>query len=366
MSTTSRANFSGQIAVICRRSLSTTSKTYFDGISLWIVEPTFHSIAVYSIAIPIISILGIIGNALILCVLCKGNFKASVFTYLTVLAAADLVTCVMLLFSGLARGVFWCENGWLQFDVFVYLPVVSASSNLAVWATMCVAVDRLAIVFSLPKCKTPKFCDYEVARRLMIFFGCFAVLITVPYCLIFTYNDQGDLVTTRFFHSWLYNLQNWLQFVMFGMIPAVLLVVTNMIMCQSVKKTLRKKQLVLQYKNIREGNRLRDQARMTVMLIGIVFVFVLGEVPTHLASRRGALSLLYGGDLTKVSEYYMERFRMYATLMNAISSSTNFVLYCLLNQRFLSHLKHLLTGKAWQRSSTIKCSVPYAMSNRVQ
>ncbi|OAD62317.1 Voltage-dependent anion-selective channel protein 1 [Eufriesea mexicana] len=120
-----------------------------------------------------------------------------------VLAAADLVTCVMLLFSGLARGVFWCENGWLQFDVFVYLPVVSASSNLAVWATMCVAVDRLAIVFRL------------------------------------------------------YNLQNWLQFVMFGMIPAVLLVVTNMIMCQSVKKTLRKKQLVLQYKNIREGNRLR-------------------------------------------------------------------------------------------------------------
>lgn len=66
--------------------------------------------------------------------------------YFTVLAAADIVTCSMLLFSGLSRGVFWCKNGWLEFDAFVYLPVVSVSSNLTVWATMCVAGDRLAIV----------------------------------------------------------------------------------------------------------------------------------------------------------------------------------------------------------------------------
>lgn len=50
----------------------------------------------------------------------------------------------------------------------------------------------------------------------------------------------------------------------------------------------------------------QNQARMNVMMVGIVFVFLVGEVPTHLASRLSALTLLYGGDPTKVSEYYME------------------------------------------------------------
>ncbi|XP_076246497.1 uncharacterized protein LOC143186675 [Calliopsis andreniformis] len=283
----------------CYRSSSENEEIIFNDVSLWVAEPTFQSIVVYSVAIPIVSLLGIVGNALILRVLCDGNFKASVFTYLTVLAAADLVTCFMLLFSGLARGVFWCKKGWLEFDVFVYIPVVSVSSNVTVWAAVCVTIDRLAII-----------------------------------CRV-------------------YDLQNWLQFVMFGMVPAVLLLVANVIMCQSVKKTLKRRQLVLRHRNVREGNRLRDQARMTIMLVGVVLVFLVGEVPTHLASRRSALSLLYGGDPTKVSEQYMEGFRMYATLLSAIASSANFVLYCLLNRHFLSHLKRTLTSKPVRRKGVI-------------
>ncbi|XP_028520908.2 uncharacterized protein LOC107994511 [Apis cerana] len=213
----------------------------------------------------------------------------------------------------------------------------------------------------MPRCRPPKFCDYRMARKLMIFFSCLAILLNVPYCLIYTYNEQGDLVTTSFFHSWLYNLQNWLQFVLHGLIPTVLLLVANIIMCHSIRKILKRRQLVLWQKNIREGNRLKDQARMNVMMVGIVFVFLVGEVPTHLASRLTALTLLYGGDPTKVSEYYMETFRMYATLLNAISSSANFVLYCLLSQRFHSHLKHLLTGKTRQGSNNIKSHVSYVV-----
>ncbi|XP_076636747.1 uncharacterized protein LOC143349398 [Colletes latitarsis] len=357
------ANFSEQVTVICKRSVQEDGGeiSALEDVGLWTVEPNFHSIIVYSVLIPILSALGIVGNALILCVLGEGNFKASVFTYLTVLAGADLVTCIMILFSGLARGVFWCRTGWLEFDVFVHLPVASVSSNLTVWATILATIDRLAIVFSLSRCKPPKFCNHHLARKLMVFSGCFAILFNVPYCLIYTLNEQGDLITTRFFHSWLYDLQNWLQFVMFGAIPAVLLLVANLIMCHSVKETLRQRKSLLRG-NLREGNRLTDQARMTVMLVGITFVFIVGEVPTHLASRRSALTLLHGGDLTKVQEYYVERFRMYATLLNAISGSANFVLYCLLNRHFLSHLKRLFNAKTARTSATnVKTGIPYSI-----
>ncbi|KAG7200265.1 hypothetical protein KM043_017734 [Ampulex compressa] len=325
-------NFTEELDVLCRGTLRKNFDTLLpaskflkystdkdvESNSLWAAEPTIWSIIVYSIVIPVVSTLAF--------------------------AAADLVTCALLVFSGLARGVFWCRPGWMEFDAFVHLPLGSMSSNITVLAAVCVTVDRLMVVCSLPRCKPPKFCDQRVARKLMICATCFACLANLPYWFIYTYNERGVLVTTKFFHSRLYNLQNWLQFAMFGLIPAGFLLVANGIMCHSVRKTLKERQQLLKRKKVGEGNRLQDQARLTIMLVGIVFVFLVGEVPTHLASRRSAVSLLYGGDPGRVQEVFMERFRMYATLLNAIASSANFVLYCLLCPRFLLHLKHLLSG----------------------
>ena len=62
------------------------------------------------------------------------------------LAAADLFTCILLLFSGLARGVFWKKSSWMEFDAFVHIPLATISSNIAVLAAVAVAVDRLVIV----------------------------------------------------------------------------------------------------------------------------------------------------------------------------------------------------------------------------
>ncbi|CAL1681786.1 unnamed protein product [Lasius platythorax] len=333
------------MTVLCRRSKSLRySSKHIQHHELWTVEPSIWGIIGYTVVIPIVSALGIIGNSLILAVHLKAKtyLKASTYTYLAVLATSDLVTCILLLFSGLARGIFRCYKGWLEFDAFVHFPIGSVTSNITVWAALGVSVDRLIIVCSMPRCKPPKFCSQQVARRLMIFASCFATFINIPYCFMYTYNSRGDLITTSFFHSWWFNLQNWLQFIIFGLIPAVFLFFANGIMCYFVKKALKQRELLLKRRNIREGNHLRDQARLTIMLIGIVFLFLVGELPTHLASRRSAVSLLYGGDPFKVHEIFMDRFRMWATLLNALASSTNFILYCLLSPCFLVHLKHML------------------------
>ncbi|XP_036144587.1 uncharacterized protein LOC105837665 isoform X2 [Monomorium pharaonis] len=245
-------------------------------------------------------------------------------------------------FSSLARGIFRCHKGWLEFDVFVHFPIGSVTSNITVWAALGVSVDRLIIVCSMPRTKPPRFCRQEVARKLMIFATCFAILINIPYCFMYRYNEHGDLVTTNFFHSRWYNLQNWFQFIIFGLIPAVFLLIANVIMLCSVKRVLKQREMLLKRKNIREGNKLQDQARLTIMLIGIVFLFIVGELPTHLASRRSAVSLLYNGDPSKVHENFMESFRMWATFLNALSSSTNFILYYLLSPCFSVHLKRIL------------------------
>nr|XP_012232274.1 PREDICTED: atypical chemokine receptor 4 [Linepithema humile] len=298
------------MVVLCKRSKSLKYAGKQNG--LWTAEPSIWGIIGYSVLIPIVSALGIIGNSLILAVHTKAKtyLKASTYTYLAVLASSDLVTCILLLFSGLARGVFRCRKGWLEFDAFVYFPVGSVASNVTVWAALGVSIDRLVLVCSMPRCKPPKYCSQQVARKLMICATCVAVLINIPYCFMYTYNDHGDLVTTEFFHTRWYNLQNWFQFIIFGMIPGVFLLISNGIMIYFVKKSLKQREMLLKRKNIRESNCLQDQARLTIMLVGIVFLFLVGELPTHFASRRSAVSLLYGGDVTKVHETFMEKSEM--------------------------------------------------------
>ncbi|KYQ53386.1 hypothetical protein ALC60_07452, partial [Trachymyrmex zeteki] len=220
---------------------------------LWTIESSILSIIGYTVVIPVVSALGIIGNSLILAVHLKAKTYLKGSTYIHVFSRSNFhmifiqclrlrITCVLLVFSGLARGIFRCYKGWLEFDAFVHFPIGSITSNITVWAALGVSV-RLIIVCSMPRRKSPRFCRQEVARKLMIFATFFAILINMPYCFMYKYNERGEL----------------------------------------------------------------DQARLTIMLVGIVFLFLVGELPTHLASRRSAVSLFYGGDLFKVREDFMER-----------------------------------------------------------
>jgi len=65
---------------------------------LWIIEPNIWSIVGYSVIIPILSALGIIGNALILAVHFKAKMylKSSVFTYLTGRCCGDTSGIVLI------------------------------------------------------------------------------------------------------------------------------------------------------------------------------------------------------------------------------------------------------------------------------
>lgn len=46
---------------------------------------------------------------------------------------------------------------------------------------------------------------------------------------------------------------------------------------------------------------------MTFVLIISSFLFVAGELPTHLASKLSEVSILYGNDVNKVDIPFMER-----------------------------------------------------------
>ncbi|KYN18026.1 hypothetical protein ALC57_09671, partial [Trachymyrmex cornetzi] len=184
---------------------------------LWTIEPSILSIIGYTVIIPVVSALGIIGNSLILVVHLKAKtyLKGSAYTYLagrwkqflydfyTVLTTSNLITCVPLVFSGLVRGIFRC---------------------------------------------------YE---KLIIVCGWF-------------------------------NLQTWLQSIIFGLIAAYLLI-ANLIMIYLVRRAPQAERDV----EIKVKTYAKEiVCGLMIMLVGIVFLFLVGELPTHLASRRSAVSLL--------------------------------------------------------------------------
>ncbi|XP_042211642.1 uncharacterized protein LOC121859050 [Homarus americanus] len=242
----------------------------------------------YSIVIPAICGIGIIANALSLVVLLKGadRLKESLYIYLkAVLSAADLVTVVLILLSGLARGVWSSSFAWKCFDAFVHLPVVSIATLVAV------TVERVAIIRTPFLSRT--LCTASVAHKtcLLVLLG--SVVFNVPYCFTFTV-APGHLAYSDFASSRYYTVHNWVRLVVLGLVPAVTLLLGNLLLLHALwcprRDSLPPRPLVSC-----THLPLQDQRRLSWVLVGMICSFLVGEFPTHVASRASATSLLFPG-----------------------------------------------------------------------
>ncbi|KAJ8916320.1 hypothetical protein NQ315_005015 [Exocentrus adspersus] len=162
----------------------------------------------YSVITPIICSFGICGNTLSLMVLKRRELMGSIYTYLAVLAATDLMMSFILLFGGLSRGALYYK-GWATYDALVGLPLGGAINTLSVIATVAVTVDRVLYLWNPVKCTKPRFCNPIIARKIMAGSMILSIVLNIPYCFIFTWNDKDILVTTDFFDSEFYMVFNW-------------------------------------------------------------------------------------------------------------------------------------------------------------
>ena len=81
---------------------------------------------------------------------------------------------------------------------------------------------------------------------------------------------------------------------------------------------------------------------MTATLVGIIVLFLIGEFPTHLASRQSAATLIYGGDASQLNSDGYRTFKLVVSVLMAVHYSCNFILYCALNSKFLSMVSRVL------------------------
>ncbi|XP_042885989.1 uncharacterized protein LOC122262111 [Penaeus japonicus] len=193
-------------------------------------------VAGYSVVVPSFCAVGLVANALSLLVLVRGaaRLKESLYTYLKVLSAADLVTVTLVLLSGLARGVWRDSFSWRCFDAFVHLPVGSISTTVSIATLVVVTVERVAVIRA-PVAARSFYCTPTRARSTSVGVLFFAVVFNVPYCLTYAVRD-GRIAYGEFAASRYYAIHNWLRLVVLGLLPGVTLLLGNLLLLHSLRQ----------------------------------------------------------------------------------------------------------------------------------
>ncbi|KAJ8972720.1 hypothetical protein NQ317_000804 [Molorchus minor] len=311
---------------------------YFSGENnVWNDEPTLKGTVLYSIITPIICSFGICGNTLSLMVLKRRELVGSVYTYLAVLAAMDLSMSVLLFLGGLSRGALY-YRGWATYDALIGLPLGGIINSLSVTATVGVTIDRVLFLWNPVQCTKPKFCNPNIARKLMMGALLVSIILNIPYCFIFTRDDEKELTTSEFFDSLFYRVFNWFMLVFFSIIPAIILILGNGFLLLSLKKARKI--------GMKCHGKRKDHINLTVTLISIILLFLISEIPSALVSRTKAVSILFSGNHDRANSRTLEIFRQICTLLGAVNVTVNFLFYYLFCPSFCRALAKTLRKKS--------------------
>ncbi|XP_044264719.1 probable G-protein coupled receptor B0563.6 [Tribolium madens] len=321
-------------------NFSGATNIYNDG------TPNQEGVIAYSIITPVICIFGICGNLLTLLVLSRRELKGSVYVYLAVLAFVDLCSSILLFMSGLSCGVFFLDNKWPVYDVLFGLPLAAMFNTMCVLTTMMVTFDRVCYLSNPLTRQKPKFCHEYVARRIML--GCVvvSVLANLPYCFIFVTNNGEDVETKPFYYASSYDVYNWMRFIILGIFPSIFLIIGNSFLISNLRKI---KKMYGKCNTSIKCRKPQNYTNLTMTLILIVFFFLISQIPSMLTNRASASSFFFPGadsdDSDSTNSKSLETVREIITVIQAISLSTDFVLYYMFCPAFCKVLAKIFTRK---------------------
>ncbi|KAJ6647219.1 hypothetical protein Bhyg_02441 [Pseudolycoriella hygida] len=126
----------------------------------------------------------------------------------------------------------------------------------------------------LPK-GTPKYCSPSWAKKVIPTVICICAFINLPYFFIFKEID-GRFTTTDFFES-----------------ISIILIGSNGMMISIMRKLYRSSYSIRNGNSSCEKKQLFSQTQLTLTIIVVVFLFLIGEIPMYLASRRSAITMLF-------------------------------------------------------------------------
>ncbi|CAL8123658.1 unnamed protein product [Orchesella dallaii] len=297
---------------------------------------------VQRVLVPIVIIIGVLGNAVTIYILTRRPMRSSTNVYLTALAVSDLL---FLLFS---FSMSWRHYPFINTIWFYwwYTPfglwMTDASSSTSVWLIVSFTIERYIAVCHPMRGKV--FCTEERAFRVAIavYLICFAVTASTMFewrAAIAPNQTNAwnetiyTLESTEFGDNTTYRLvYHWFTTVFFVLLPVVILAIFNFFLIHAVRKSRNvRKVMTNQMSSVRQVQIMRQENRITLILIVVVIVFLICQLPTALVLIYTSIHVV---QVNSVEDNVLRGLGNIFNLLVATNAACNFLLYTALSDKY--------------------------------
>ncbi|XP_052761795.1 FMRFamide receptor-like [Mya arenaria] len=297
---------------------------------------------VQKILVPFITSIGFVGNLLCIIVLTHKSMVSSTNCYLTALAIFDISYLILsftlslkhyAVVKSLEAYIYWYPYARTFTDI---------CSNVSVCLTVTFSLERLIAVCYPMKGRV--ICTPQRARFITLLVVTFAVISTFPEFFemktvriknnitVVLKNTETDFAKTDAYKIFYYHY----LVLTFTFLPFILLSTFNGILVRTVYSAMRiRKRMTNSYSsNKQNARRQAEQNRITIMLIGVVIVFLLCQSPN--AALILYLTYLDSNDmlLTACEANNVKIAGNVVNMMVLINASINFILYSAMSTKF--------------------------------
>ncbi|XP_015783705.1 thyrotropin-releasing hormone receptor-like [Tetranychus urticae] len=325
------------------------------------------------ILVPLVMIIGVIGNSMTIVIMTRRRMRSSTNFYLAALASIDMMYLIFIFILSLKHYPDADHSTFYYYWVFYpfSLMIVDGCSNISVWLTVTFTFERFIVVTHPIRGKV--ICTEARAKKviLAVFIICFTYVLPTPFEWIIVeklspldnstridvrYSDFGRNKTYR-------TIYYWTTSVLFTFLPLTLLAFFNAFLIRSVQLSRRARSEMTQSKittaystvsksdpdpsprlgrngvvasGTSSGSNKVDhstaqETKITIMLISVVVLFLCCQSPT-------AIMLIYSSlrdDGRNTNEYYLHiAWNNIFNFLVAVNAAGNFVLYSLLSQKY--------------------------------
>ena len=282
---------------------------------------------------------------------------ASLLTYLTALAMADLLAALVMFPVGLVRCIDATSEGSQYaanfYEKYIYIPFGNIFMTTSVWITLTVTAERFIFLYKSGGEITNQslYRSKSTAMKIVFLILVAATIFCTP--VFFIHEDiTGNKPVERneFSRSEFYSIHNWIRMFVVKIIPIISVTVLNLLLIKIVKTGTR--EMVdknVPYSLIEKTRKAQNQ--MTIMLLSISTVFLF----SHILEPFGHPSIhstMFGECSVETTEF--ETFRMFGNVLERISFASNLISYCLFHRQFLVYLKQLFPCTHIEASNSVQ------------
>ena len=287
-----------------------------------------------------IALIGVILNSLNLAVFTRNKFKGcgSTYTYLTALAVADLMTCLLAWPIGIMRCVphtyTWQHYFREIYEIYIYIPIVNSFATASVWLTVIVSMERY---FFISRPSASCLSSKKITKWAIAAISVCAFLINFPYFFHRTVSDTDQPNYTDWTYSIGYEVYVWCRLFLVKLIPILIIAVVNTLLGVKVCQANRRRKAMV-FPSATQVRRQRMQIRTTAMLITISLIFIVCHALEPFI-HSGLYTSIFGPCSTYTDTY--DFWRMFINTLEIFSFATNFIVYCIFNKLFVAALRRL-------------------------